>query len=195
MFQAHTCFYICYLHKEFSIFLSSFLHPNPQDYHRSESASKETFVFRELCVFFDSANHNILERNSCLCHSPNIDFQKLHWLTHWRNPYSHLLLPAYRRKYLLLDISFIYISNVIPFSGFLSENPLCPPFPWSPTHPLLLPGPDITLHWGIEPSQDQVPLEGSTFSYGYMKCFLRPFPWNFFMMEVKFEIIPTCFRI
>ena len=30
-----------------------------------------------------------------------------------------------------------------------------PRFPCSPTHPLLLPGPGIPLHWGIEPSQDQ----------------------------------------
>jgi hypothetical protein len=28
----------------------------------------------------------------------------------------------------------------------------------SPTHPLLLPGPGSPLYWGIEPSQDQVPL-------------------------------------
>ena len=27
--------------------------------------------------------------------------------------------------------------------------------PCSPTHPLLLPGPGIPLHWGIEPSEDQ----------------------------------------
>jgi hypothetical protein len=61
----------------------------------------------------------------------------------------------------LLDIFFIYISNVIPFPGFPSENPLpipFPPPPCSPTHPLLLPGPGIPLHWGIEPSQDQGPL-------------------------------------
>jgi hypothetical protein len=30
---------------------------------------------------------------------------------------------------LLLDIFFIYISNVIPFPGFPSENPLSPPPP------------------------------------------------------------------
>ena len=28
----------------------------------------------------------------------------------------------------------------------------------SPTHPFLLPGPGISLYWGIEPSQDQGPL-------------------------------------
>ena len=37
---------------------------------------------------------------------------------------------------------FIYISNVIPFPSFFSENPLSPPLsPCSPTHPLPLPGP------------------------------------------------------
>jgi hypothetical protein len=35
-----------------------------------------------------------------------------------------------------LDIFFIYISNVIPFPSFPSENPLSPPpSPSSPTHP------------------------------------------------------------
>jgi hypothetical protein len=59
----------------------------------------------------------------------------------------------------ILDIFFIYISNVIPFPGFPSKNPLShSSSPSSPTHPLLLPGPGIPLHWGIEPSQDQGPL-------------------------------------
>jgi hypothetical protein len=61
-------------------------------------------------------------------------------------------------KSFLLDIFFIYISNVIPFPSFFSENSLSPPHPWSPTHPLLFPGPGIPLYWGIEPSQDQGPL-------------------------------------
>jgi hypothetical protein len=44
----------------------------------------------------------------------------------------------------LLDIFFIYISNIILFPSFPSENPLSPPYyPCSPTHPLLLPGPGI----------------------------------------------------
>jgi hypothetical protein len=42
--------------------------------------------------------------------------------------------------YFLLDIFFIYISNVIPFSSFPSENPLFPlPSPCSPTYPLPFP--------------------------------------------------------
>ena len=59
----------------------------------------------------------------------------------------------------LLDLFFIYISNVIPFPHFPSENPLShPSSPCSPTHPLTLSCPGISLHWGIEPSQGQGPL-------------------------------------
>ena len=43
----------------------------------------------------------------------------------------------------LLDIFFIYISNVIP------KAPYTVPPPCSPTHPLKLPGPGILLYWGI----------------------------------------------
>jgi hypothetical protein len=58
-----------------------------------------------------------------------------------------------------LDISFIYISNVIPFPSFPSENPLSSSLsPCSPAHPLLLSGPGIPLYWAIEPLQDQGPL-------------------------------------
>jgi hypothetical protein len=71
--------------------------------------------------------------------------------------------PCYSSKYsfptlFLLNIFFIYISNVIPFPGIPSENPLCHLSVCSTTHPLPLPGPDIPLQWGIEPSQDQRPL-------------------------------------
>jgi hypothetical protein len=42
-------------------------------------------------------------------------------------------------SFFLLDIFFIYISNVIPFPSFPSENPLYhPPTLCSPTHPLPL---------------------------------------------------------
>jgi hypothetical protein len=59
----------------------------------------------------------------------------------------------------LLDIFFIYISNVIPFPGFPFKNPLSLPHsPCSPTHPLLLHGPGVPLYWGMEPSQNQGPL-------------------------------------
>ena len=60
--------------------------------------------------------------------------------------------------FLLLDIFFMYISNVIPVPGFHPENPLSSPTPFSPTQPLLLPRHGIRLYWGIEPLQDQAPL-------------------------------------
>jgi hypothetical protein len=42
-------------------------------------------------------------------------------------------------KLFLLDIFFIYFSNVIPFPRFASENSLSLlPYPFSPTHPLPL---------------------------------------------------------
>jgi hypothetical protein len=59
------------------------------------------------------------------------------------------------KKIFLLDIFFIYISNVILFPGFSSENPLSHPcYPCSPTPlPLICSG--ISLQQGIKPSQDQ----------------------------------------
>jgi hypothetical protein len=65
---------------------------------------------------------------------------------------------------LLLDIFFIYISNVILFTGLLPHKAPYPPSPCLyegaplPTHPLLLSCPGIPLHWGIEPPQAQGPL-------------------------------------
>ena len=60
---------------------------------------------------------------------------------------------------LLLDIFFIYISNVIAFPSFPCENPpSSPPSPCSPTHLLQLPGPGLLTNWGIEPLQDHEPL-------------------------------------
>jgi hypothetical protein len=64
---------------------------------------------------------------------------------------------------LLLDISCIYISNVIPFPGLPSRNPFSPPLPSPcyyeaappPTHLLPPHCPGIPLHWGIMASQDQ----------------------------------------
>jgi hypothetical protein len=43
----------------------------------------------------------------------------------------------------LLDIFFIYISNVIP------KVPYTLPLPCPPAHPLPLLGPGIPLYWGI----------------------------------------------
>jgi hypothetical protein len=69
---------------------------------------------------------------------------------------SSLFLMAVFFFFLLLDILFSYISNVIPFVCFPSENHLYPPpSPCLPIHPLPLPGPVIPLYWDIEPSQDQ----------------------------------------
>ena len=62
----------------------------------------------------------------------------------------------------LLDILFIYISNVIPFPGLPSRNPLAHPsspcfYEGAPKHtyPLLPPYPGIPLYWGIKPSHNQ----------------------------------------
>jgi hypothetical protein len=49
-----------------------------------------------------------------------------------RSPHLFFLSFDYIFKSFLLDIFFIYISNVIPFLSFLSENPLSflpPPAP------------------------------------------------------------------
>jgi hypothetical protein len=46
----------------------------------------------------------------------------------------------------LLDIFFIYISNVIPFHGFHSKKTPISSSLCSPTHPPVLPGPGIHLH-------------------------------------------------
>jgi hypothetical protein len=55
---------------------------------------------------------------------------------------------------------FLYLHfKCYPLSSFPLENSLPPsPSPCSPTHSLLLPGPGIPLHWGIESSQDKGPL-------------------------------------
>jgi hypothetical protein len=62
----------------------------------------------------------------------------------------------------LLDILFIYISNVIPFPGFPSRKPVSHlPSPWfyEGTHPTAYPLPtSCPLHWDMECSQDQGPL-------------------------------------
>jgi hypothetical protein len=50
---------------------------------------------------------------------------------------------------ILLNIFFIYISNVIPFPSFLSKSTYTFPLPYSPTQPFLLPGPGIPLYCGI----------------------------------------------
>jgi hypothetical protein len=73
------------------------------------------------------------------------------------------LLSSKEFQHFLLDTLFTF--QMLPLSWFplqkypLSPPPLSPlPSPSLPTHPLLLPGLDIPLHWDIKPSQDQGPL-------------------------------------
>jgi hypothetical protein len=76
--------------------------------------------------------------------------------------------------FFLLDISFIYISNFIPFPHFPSKTPpISYPSPCSPTHQLPLLCPGIPLYWGIEHSQDQGPLL-SLMSYKAILYWLEP---------------------
>ena len=63
----------------------------------------------------------------------------------------------------LLDIIFLYISNISPF--FVSPQIIPIPFTLSvflrgssSIHPFYPPHPGTCLHWGIKPSQDQEPL-------------------------------------
>jgi len=97
---------------------------------------------------------------------PLLGFKQGSTLATWgmlqRSYYLTDLLQEIVFPFLLLAIFFIYISNVIPFPHFPSGN-LLPhsPTPCSPhlfTHSLLPLYPGIPLHWGIEPSQNQVPL-------------------------------------
>jgi hypothetical protein len=53
----------------------------------------------------------------------------------------------------------LFIFQMLSCLGFPFKNSLSLPLsPCSSTHPLLLLGLGIPLHWGIEPSQDQGPL-------------------------------------
>jgi hypothetical protein len=71
---------------------------------------------------------------------------------------SVFILPYFILFYfILLDVLFIYISNVISFPSYPPKNPFPCPAPCSPAHPLLLPGPGIRLYWDKELSQDQRP--------------------------------------
>ena len=95
----------------------------------------------------------------------NITFEDYKYLTNIfhilpiLSPFTNIILNHFiislTNFYFLLDIFFIYISNVIPFPSFPSKIPyLLPLSHCSPTHPLPLPGPGIPLYLGIEPSQD-----------------------------------------
>jgi hypothetical protein len=94
----------------------------------------------------------------------------------------------------LLDIFFIYISNVIPFPGFPSpRNPLShtpstcfyegvPPS----TYPLPPPLPSIPLHWGIKSSQDQGPLF-SLISNKAILCYICN--WSHRFLHVCYSLV------
>jgi hypothetical protein len=59
-------------------------------------------------------------------------------------PLKGLFLNSiFSQKQFLLDIFFIYISN------YISKVPYSLPPTCSPNHPLLPPGPDIPLYWGL----------------------------------------------
>jgi hypothetical protein len=78
-------------------------------------------------------------------------------------------------------LKFIYISNAIPLPSFPSANPLSNPLPlllWgcSPTHPLPLHCLSISLHWSIDPSQDQGPLLPLMLDKAIL-CYIFEEPW------------------
>ena len=67
--------------------------------------------------------------------------------------------------FILLDIFFIYTSNVFPFPGLTFGNSLSHPLSpclyegiHPPTYPLPSSCPGLPLHWGIEHPQAQGPL-------------------------------------
>jgi hypothetical protein len=64
--------------------------------------------------------------------------------------------PFFNRIFSLFTFQMLSPFLVSPQKNTLNLFPL--PSPCSPTHPLLLLGPGIPPHWGIEPSQDQEPL-------------------------------------
>ena len=100
-----------------------------------------------LQIYFFKCISSYLSLNSCFILRPQMSAREFsQWL-----------------KLVDADILFIYIS-CNPLSWFsLLEAPIPSSLPvllyrCSHTHRLLPPHPDIPLHWGIEPSQDQGPL-------------------------------------
>jgi hypothetical protein len=121
-----------------------------------------------LHVFLSILEFSIEQTGLELCLSLSPEFQNSRCVPAppgGNNNFSRVFSFSLLLLFFLLDIFFLYISNVIPFPGFPSENSL--PHPRSPCfyegapppiHPLPPHCPDIPLHWGIEPSQDQGPL-------------------------------------
>ena len=75
----------------------------------------------------------------------------LFYLATFRFAKEKLVIIYYTIKF-LLNIFFIYISNVIPFPSFPSENPLSPTPFFLLLYPFPFPGHGIALYRGIEPS-------------------------------------------
>ena len=106
---------------------------------------------------------------------------------------------------------YICISNIIPFpvSPLESPYPIPPPLAsmrMFPTHPLPPHGPQIPLHWGTEPSQDQQPLlplipdnailccicswsHGSLHVYSLVGGFSPWEPWEVWLVDIVVLLI------
>jgi hypothetical protein len=59
--------------------------------------------------------------------------------------------------FIFLDTFFTF-QMLSPFLLFPLKSPISPSFPLLNNPPTPVPGHGISLHWGIEPSQDQWPL-------------------------------------
>jgi hypothetical protein len=78
--------------------------------------------------------------------SKRLDFRGIRppWVLVPKASFTEEFCNALFKKYFLLGIFLIYISNAIP------KVPHTPPtHPNSPTHPLPLFGPGVPLYWGI----------------------------------------------
>ena len=98
----------------------------------------------------------------------------------------------YLFKKILLDIFFIYISNVIPFPSFPSKNTLfLPPFPCSRTHPLPLPRTVCPLYRGLEQHRTKGlfshwwPTRSSSAAYAWVGPLCIFFDWLFSPRELR----------
>jgi hypothetical protein len=81
-------------------------------------------------------------------------------------------------------------------SPFLVSPPTPPPFPLPspclPTHPLLLPGSGIPLHWGIDPSQDQEPLFSLMTDKAFLCCIYSWSHGSLHVYSLVGGLVPGC---